>query len=132
MLEVILEIIFYSLGELVLELICEGLVELGFHSTAEKMSNKARNRWVLGGAYTLFGAAIGYASLFVFPKIAFANSVVPILYFVVSPIVAGFALSIVSWLINRGIRPVSWFELDKFVFGVLFAVAYSLSRVALG
>jgi len=132
MLEAILEIIVSFLGELVLEILVEILTELGFHSTAEKVSNKARSRLFLGGAYMLFGAALGYVSLFIFPKISFGNYVIPILYFIFSPIIAGFALSIVSWLINRGIRPVSWFEFDKFVFGVLFAVAYSLSRVSFG
>jgi hypothetical protein len=132
MLEALLEIIIYSLGELVLQIVVEGLTELGFHSTAEKVSSRARSRLILGGAYMIFGAVLGYVSLFIFPKISFGNNVFPIFYFIVSPVVAGFALSIVSWLINRGTRPVSWFELDKFIYGVLFAVAYSLSRVAFG
>ena len=50
----------------------------------------------------------------------------------VSPILAGLSLSIVSYFINRGIRPVSWFEIDKFLFGVVFAIAYSISRVMFG
>jgi hypothetical protein len=132
MLEALLEIAVSFLGELVLEIIVEVLTELGFHSTAERVSNRARGRLFLGGAYLLFGGVLGYISIFLFPKIAFENNVIPILYFIISPMIAGFALSIVSWLINRGIRPVSWFELDKFIFGVLFAIAYSFSRVVFG
>jgi hypothetical protein len=132
MIEAIFEILFSFVAELVLEIVGEVLIELGFHATAERLSNKARNRFLVGGAYTIFGAGLGFLSLYLFPKILFANRLIPILYFVISPIIAGFSLTIVSWIINRGIRPVSWFELDKFVFGVLFAMAYSISRVVFG
>lgn len=132
MIEAIFEIVFSFVGEFLFELVVEVLMELGFHGTAEKISSRARSRLLVGGAYVVFGSILGFASLYVFPKIVFANSVIPILYFVVSPIIAGFSLTVVSWLINRGIRPVSWFEFDKFAFGVLFALAYSLSRVIFG
>ena len=132
MIEAIFELIFSFVGEFILELILESLVELGFHGAAERISHKARNRFFVGGAYTLFGGILGFASLLIFPKIEFARAVLPMLYFLVSPILAGFSLSFVSYLINRGIRPVSWFEWDKFLFGVFFAVAYSLSRVIFG
>jgi len=131
-LEAIFEIIFSFVWELVLEIVFEVLIELGFHATAENLSNKARSRVILGVAYTFFGAGLGFASLYVFPKIVFANRVVPVLYFVVSPIIAGLSLTFVSWLVNRGIRPVRLFEFDKFMFGVVFALAYSLSRVLFG
>ncbi len=132
MIEALFEILFSFIAELALEIAGEVLIELGFHATAEKLSNKARNRFVVGGAYAIFGAVLGFLSLYIFPKIVFANRLIPVLYFVISPIIAGFSLTIVSWLINRGIRPVGLFELDKFVFGVLFALAYSLTRVVFG
>lgn len=132
MIEAIFEIVFGFVAELVLEIVGEILIELGFHGTAEKLSNKTRSRFFLGAAYSIFGAILGFLSLYLFPKIIFANRLIPILYFVISPIIAGFSLTIVSWLINRGIRPVNWFEFDKFAFGVLFALAYSLSRVVFG
>jgi hypothetical protein len=129
MIEAIFELIFSFFGELVLELFLEVVVELGFHGAAEKISGKANSRLFVGLAYSLFGAALGFASLYFFPRIHFANVILPVSYFIVSPIFAGFSLTTVSYFINRGIRPVSWFELDKFVFGVLFAVAYALSRL---
>ena len=132
MIEAIFELLFSFIGEFILELILESLVELGFHGAAERISSRARNRFLVGGAYTLFGGVLGFASLFIFPKVEFASAVLPALYFVVSPILAGFSLSCVSYLINQGIRPVSWFEWDKFLFGVFFAVAYSVSRVIFG
>lgn len=132
MVELIVELVFGFIGEFALEIILEVLVELGFHGTAERISSKARSRIFVGGAYTIFGAVLGGLSLLIFPKIEFASSVLPALYFVVSPILAGFSLTTVSYLINRDIRPVSWFEWDKFLFGVLFAVAYAVARVIFG
>ncbi|NOT47892.1 MAG: hypothetical protein HOP17_09120 [Acidobacteria bacterium] len=132
MIEALFEAIFSFVLELALELVGEVLVELGFHSTVEKLSDKASNRILLGTAYTIFGAILGFVSLFVFPKIVFSSPMIPISYFLVSPVVAGFSLTTVSWVINRGIRPVSWFAFDKFAFGVVFALGYSLSRITFG
>ena len=132
MIEAIIELLLSFVGEFVLELILETLVELGFHGTAERISGRAQSRLLIGGAYALFGGVLGFASLYIFPKIYFADAALPALYFVVSPILAGLSLSIVSYFINRGIRPVSWFEIDKFLFGVVFAIAYSISRVMFG
>ena len=132
MVEAIFELIFSFVGEFFLELVLEVLVELGFHGTAERISEKAQSRLFVGAAYLLFGAVLGFASLYIFPKIEFANAVLPLLYFIVSPIMAGFSLTVVSYFINKGIRPVSWFEWDKFIFGVLFAVAYAIARVIFG
>ena len=132
MIELIVELVFGFIGELALELILEVLVELGFHGTAERISSRARSRVFVGAAYSIFGFVLGAVSLFVFPKIEFASSVIPAIYFILSPLFAGLSLTTVSYLINRGIRPVSWFEWDKFLFGVLFAAAYAVARVIFG
>ena len=132
MIEAIFELIFSFVGEFVLELVLESLVELGFHGTAERISSKAKSRLFVGGAYAVFGGVLGFASLFIFPKISFTSSVIPVLYFLVSPILAGFSLTSVSYLINQGIRPVKWVEWDKFFFGVFIAVAYALASVLFG
>jgi hypothetical protein len=132
MVEVIFEIIFGFIGELALELVVEVLVEFGFHDTAERVSDSFRSRTFVGLAYTVFGAILGFLSLYIFPKVAFDSVVIPTLYFLVSPIIAGFLLTTVSWLIDRGIGNSSWFKWDKFIFGVVFAMGYSLSRVFFG
>ena len=75
--------------------------------------------------------ALGWLSLLMFPKMVFANAAFSIFYFVVSPIFAGFALTTVSWLIDRGINNSRWLQPSKFVCGVVFALGYSLSRLAL-
>lgn len=132
MIEAIFEAIFGFIIELIIELVGEAFIELGFNSTAEKLSSRTSNRLLAAGAYAIFGAVLGYLSLLVVPKIAFAGFALPVLYFLVSPVIAGFSLTFVSWLIRRGIRQTSWFSLDKFIFGVVFAITYSVARVILG
>jgi len=132
MLEAIFEIIFGFVGELVLEIVVEMLVEFGFHSTAGRLSESFRSRTFVGFAYAVFGAILGALSLLVFPNIQFGFALIPTLYFIVSPIIVGLALTTVSWLIDRGIGNSQWFKWDKFIFGVLFALGYSLSRVFFG
>ena len=132
MIEAILELAFGFFGELVLEIVVEVLVEFGFHNTAERVSNSFRSRTFVGLAYAVFGVILGFVSLYIFPKLQFDFAIVPTLYFIVSPIIAGFALTTVSWLIDRGIGNSPWFKWDKFIFGVLFALGYSLSRVFFG
>lgn len=132
MLEAIVEIIFGFVGELVLEIVVEVLVEFGFHNTAGRLSDSFRSRTFVGLAYTVFGVILGALSLLVFPKISFDVALIPALYFIASPITAGFSLMTVSWLIDRGIENSRWFKWDKFLFGVVFALGYSLSRVFFG
>lgn len=132
MLEAIVEIIFGFVWELLFELVVEVLVEFGFHGTAERLSSRAKSRVFVGFAYAFFGTILGAVSVLFFPKIEFANAVIPMFYFIVSPIIAGLSLTTVSYFINKDTRPVRWFELDKFTFGVLFAVAYALARVIFG
>ena len=132
MLEFIVEIIFEFIGEFLLEIVVEVLVEFGFHNTAGRLSDSFKSRTFVGLAYTVFGVILGFASLYIFPKVAFDSAVIPTLYFIVSPILGGFALTTVSWLIDRGIGNSRWFKWDKFIFGVVFALGYSLSRVVFG
>ena len=132
MIEAIVEILFGFIGELLLEIVVEVLVEFGFHNTAGRLSDSFRSRTFVGMAYALFGVVLGFASLYVFPKIEFGVAAIPTLYFIVSPVIAGLSLTTVSWLIDRGIGNSPWFRWDKFIFGVVFALGYSLSRVVSG
>ena len=129
---VILAIIFELGLELSVELVAEVLVELGFHSTAERLSGRKRNLFVAGAAYAFFGSVLGALSLYVLPLVVIESGVMALIYFVLAPLAAGFGLSFVSWIINRGIRPVRLFELQKFVFGVLFASSFSWVRTLIG
>lgn len=126
----LVEIVFELIGELLFELIGKVLAEIGFHRTAEKVSSRGKgSRWLIGLAYFIFGGVVGWLSLFIFPPFLLPETWMVIAYLIISSLAAGIMLSLVSWLINRGIRPVSPFELDKFLFGVVFALAYASARV---
>ncbi len=130
MLEAIFELLFGFIAELVLETVGEILLEFGFHKTAGAILDGTWNKILLGSVYAIGGGVLGWLSLLMFPKMVFAHAGFAIFYFVVSPIVAGFVLMTVSWLIDRGINNSGWLQPSKFAFGVLFALGYSLSRLA--
>ena len=113
MVEAIFELILSFFGELIFETLGEVLLELGFHGPAEAISDGAWNKILLGVIYAAFGGVLGWLSLLIFPKMIFAHSGFAIFYFVISPIVAGFALMTVSWLIDRGINNSSWIQAAK-------------------
>lgn len=115
--------------EILLSLIGEALVEVGFHSTAERISAGRKNVVVVGVAYAIMGAILGILSLYLMPAIEFRSGLFAFMYFVAGPVAAGFGLSLMSWAINRGIREAKPFELKKFIFGVLFGAAFAFSRV---
>lgn len=119
MIEAIFEVIFGFIAELVLEFLAEVLIELGFERVAERFSNRTRSRVFAFVLYGIAGTILGAVSIYFFPKITFADPLIPTLYLIVSPLIAGFSLSIVSYFIVRDTRPVSWFEWDKFLCGVL-------------
>ncbi len=124
----ILELIVEFGLELVLQFLGEGLFELGFHSTAERLSSGRINIIVLCGAYAVIGGVIGVLSLYVLPQSVIRSGPAAFVYFVAMPLVAGLGLSLLSWLLNRGIRPSEPFELQKFAYGVLFAFAFAVTR----
>jgi hypothetical protein len=128
----ILEIIIELALELGLEIVGEGLVELGFHSTAERLSKGKRNKLIVGSVYVVAGIVLGALSLLIFPLIVFDSILIVVTYFLVMPLFVGLSLSIVSWIINRGIHDVRHFEMDKIICGILFALAYSITRVLFG
>ena len=130
MIEAIFELVFSFFGELLLETVGEVLLEYGFHGTASAISEGTGNKHFMGLVYAAGGAVLGWLSLMMFPKMVFSHGSFTVFYFVVSPIVAGLVLMTVSWLIDRGINNSRWLQPAKFVFGVIFALSYSLSRLA--
>jgi hypothetical protein len=124
----VFELIFELVFGLAIEFVGEIFVEWGFHSTAERLSVGKRNVGVLALAYAVFGAVLGWLSIFVAAPAVIEMGAGAAMYFVLSPILAELMLTAVSWLINRGIRPVKFFETKKFAFGVVFGAAFTLMR----
>lgn len=131
--EVIFEIIFYGLGELLLTLISETLVEAGFHSLSEAPDSRVSRRVFVGFLYAVAGIVLGAISLKFIPLLVFGNTPIGIAYFIVAPVLAGLSLCLVNWLMNFGIDDrAPFFQTKKFVYGVLFALMFSLTRATFG
>lgn len=120
MLEIVLEV----LGEFLIQVVGEVLLELGLHSLAEPF-RKAPNPWLAAFGYALFGGVVGGLSLLAFP-----HNLVPgpwrLVNLIVTPLAVGSLMSAMgAWRARRG-EPV--LRIDKFAYGYLFALMLALMR----
>lgn len=120
MLELVLEV----LGEFLVQVIGEALLELGLHSLTEPF-RKLPNPWVAALGYTIFGAIFGGLSLLAFP-----TNLVPqpwrVLNLILTPLAVGGTMVLMGiWREKRG-QPV--LRIDRFAYGYLFALSLALMR----
>jgi hypothetical protein len=118
------EFIFELLGEFLLQVVAEALIEIGFHSLAEPF-RRPPNPWLAAIGYALFGAILGGISLLAFP-----NNLVPegwrVANLVATPIaVGGVMVMMGAWRARRG---ESVLRIDRFAYGYLFALCIALVR----
>lgn len=119
-----LQIIFEVLGEFLLQVIIEALIELGMHSLAEPLK-RPPNPWLAGLGYALFGAIAGGLSLLVFPM-HMVSGVWRTLSLIVAPIGAGFFMCLMGrWRTRRGQELL---RIDHFAYGYAFALSLALIR----
>ena len=130
--EIIGEIIFGFLAEIVITIVGEAFVELGFHSLAERLGQRFWKRVFVGAIYAAGAFVLGALSLKVLPVMVFSNRAIAVVYFIFAPIVAGLALCLVSWIINRGIDDRGFLVPTKFAYGVIFALIFSVTRTIFG
>ncbi|MEQ1511411.1 MAG: hypothetical protein ABL934_01890 [Lysobacteraceae bacterium] len=119
-----MEFLLELLGELLIQIVVECLVELGIHSIAEPL-RKPPNPWIAAIGYALFGAIIGGLSLLVVP-----HNLMPeawrVANIVLTPLAAGLAMMTMGrWRARRGDTRL---RIDRFGYGYLFALAMALVR----
>jgi hypothetical protein len=120
-----LEFIFEVVGELLLQVVGEVLVEFGFQSLAAPFQREP-NPWLAALGYTIFGAVVGGLSLLVFPTYLVANPQLRVVNTAVTPVLTGFCMAALgAWRARRGQRVL---RIDKFSYGYLFALAFGLVR----
>jgi hypothetical protein len=122
------------LFELVVELLFEGLLQLGAHVFGDLGANVIaayrrrgpRRPWVSAIGHLLFGAAIGGLSLLVFRHSFAHGPAMRMLALLGSPLLAG----LVSMLLGTRRRDAgrNWVAFETFTYGVLFAFAFALVR----
>ena len=119
-----LEVIFGLLGELVLQIVLEVLVELGCHSVRESFRREPNPVLALLG-YLLLGLLAGGLSVLVAPQFLIAEDLrVPNLAF--TPVLAGLAMmALGAWRARRGEELV---RIDRFLYGYCFALCIAIVR----
>lgn len=120
-----IELVFEVIGEFLLQLVVEVLVELGIYRMTE---SKQRNPFFSALGYVLLGALLGALSLLVFP-----DYLVPPAWrtanLVLTPAAVGLGMVLTGKLRARRRQAVP--RIDRFVFGYLFAFSLGLVRYLL-
>jgi hypothetical protein len=121
MIEFLVEVI----GELLLQVFVESIASLGFHS-AEQAFKKERSPAVSAFGHALFGAAIGGATLLVFPQSLVHGETMRWLNLMLTPIFVGACMSAVgAWRSKHGLTRM---RIDTFWYGYLFAMSLAVVR----
>ena len=112
-------------GEFLLQLLIEALIEAGFHSLGEPF-RRTPNPWLAALGFTLFGAALGGLSLFFFPAHLTPAGLPRLLNLLLTPVAVGLCM---AWLGRQRERNgQTRLRIDRFWFGALFAFALGLVR----
>ncbi|MES2208386.1 MAG: hypothetical protein V4525_16515 [Pseudomonadota bacterium] len=119
------EFLLELLGEFLLQMILEILFEMGLHTLKEPF-HKDPSPIVATIGYMMLGAISGGLSLFVLPALVVTSTKMRIVNLLVTPIIAGFFMSVVgSWRRRRGQNSL---RIDKFAYGYVFALSCALIR----
>ena len=125
--EAIFELIFELLAELVLQIVFEGLCELGLHSVAEPFRRSKPKSPVLAMIGCVFlGATAGGISLLLFPRQFISVVWLQVLNLLVTPIIAGAAMSSVGRWRSRNSQEL--ILLDRFAYSACFAFVFAFVR----
>jgi hypothetical protein len=114
------------LGEFLLQLVFEALLELGCHGVKESFRRPAPNPWLAAVGYFVFGAVAGWVSLWVWPASFMLSPAARLVNFVVTPVVLGGVMALLgAWRRRRGEEV---FRIDRFFYGYLLALGMAAVR----
>jgi hypothetical protein len=126
--EIIFEILFGFVGEFLLQIVGELLIEMGLHSVDDAGRGRASQRspWLAAVGYVGLGACVGALSLLVFPDLWVTHPTLRMVNLLVSPVAAGVGMALVGkWRAKRGQAVL---RIDKFAYGYLFAFGLGFIR----
>lgn len=125
--EFLFELVFQFLLEIILQVIGETLVETVF----QKLWSALWMRKALGTALALMlylglGVITGWLSTLIFPQSFIRSSKLHGISLLITPLLAGLAMSGMGWIRRRQGKPV--LQLDTFGYGFVFAFGMALIR----
>jgi uncharacterized YccA/Bax inhibitor family protein len=117
-----MEFILQIFGELLIQALGQGLIELGFHALGAAF-RKPASPWLAALGCILWGLMLGGLSLLLFPAHLASTRVVN---FVITPILVGLGMvALGKWRAQRG-DPV--LRIDQFFYGYLLALTFAAIR----
>lgn len=127
--EILFELLFEFVGELLLQVVFEAIAEVGLHRVRNPL-RKPPNPWLAAIGYAIFGAVAGGLSLLVFPALFMPSHGARLANLIVAPILAGAAMAALgAW---RRRHDQDLIRLDRFAYGYIFALAMAAVRFAFG
>ncbi|MFN0139301.1 MAG: hypothetical protein ACKVQW_04345 [Pyrinomonadaceae bacterium] len=119
-LQFILDIAFTAFGE--------AAAEAGLNSLEKSLKHRTIGKVLRGVTYVVVGALLGIMSYFFLPIHVFQSQSLRLALMIVSVVSMGFVLCLVSWIMTRKRLNESFWSTEKFIHGVVFGMAYSLTR----
>ena len=123
--ELIFEIIFQFVGELLLQAFFELLAELGFHSLANTLKRR-RNPALSTIGFTIWGLIAGGISLLIFPTSHIHDPMLRKVNLVVTPLALGLVMMFIGQFRQK--KGQDLVRLDQFGYAFVFAFAMAVVR----
>lgn len=130
--EFVFELVWSIVGELVIQIVAQLSIELGFHSVGEILvEKKDRNPYIAFIGYIVLGVIIGGISLGLYPELLIDSPKLALANLILTPILLGLLMAIIGFVLNKkGKRRL---RLESFSYGYVFAFSIGLIRyVVLG
>ena len=124
--EFLFELLFSVLGELLLQLVFEVLVDLGLGAWSERAKTARRNPVFAFLAYVCLGAVAGVLSLLLFRDHLVRATWLRVVMLVLIPLLAGWLMSFIG--ARREAKGGERTRMESFANGFAFALAMSLIR----
>ena len=125
----IVDILVELFGELLLQIVGELIVNVGWRSVAGLFQRRP-HPIVAAIGYAAFGAATGYLSIWLMPALLISSHPLRIVNLVITPLLSGAAMAAIGHWRRR--RDLTVIGLDRFMYGYLFALAMAIVRFKVG
>lgn len=122
----LIELLVEVFGELLLQLLFEGLAEIGLHLFRKPDGGANHRAWLRVAGYALLGLLAGALSLWLHPQSFIHSTMGRLGNLLLAPVAMGLSMAIMgAWRKRRGQQTLG---IDHFAYGYVFALAMSLVR----